>query len=91
MEIYPDLDYHFLITASLDERVKRKAMQYNENIDLKELKEHIMKRDELQEKSGFYKIYPNTIKVDVTECRTVLESTNKVCEYIKETKLITNI
>lgn len=87
MEIYPDLDYHIFITASLDERVKRKATQYD-NVDLDELKEHISKRDELQEKSGFYKMYPNTIKVDVTECRTVEESTNKVCEYIKEMKMI---
>ena len=90
MEIYPDLDYHFLITASLDERVKRKSMQYN-NVNLQELREHIMKRDELQEKSGFYKMYQNTIKVDVTECKTVEDSTNKVCEYIEETKLIANI
>lgn len=90
MEIYPDLDYHFLITASLDERVRRKAMQYND-VDLEELREHIIKRDELQEKSGFYKMYPNTIKVDVTECKTVEDSTNKVCEYIKETQTILNI
>ena len=27
MLIYPDLDYHFFITASLDERVKRKLKQ----------------------------------------------------------------
>lgn len=25
MEIYPNLDYHFMITASLDERIRRKA------------------------------------------------------------------
>lgn len=87
MEIYPDLDYHFLITASLDERVRRKSMQYN-SVNLKELREHIMKRDELQEKSGFYKMYQNTIKVDVTECKTVEDSTNKVCEYIKETQIL---
>lgn len=90
MEIYPDLDYHIFITASLDERVKRKATQYD-NVDLDELKEHISKRDELQEKSGFYKMYPNTIKVDVTECRTVEESTNKVCEYIKEAQILANL
>lgn len=87
MEIYPDLDYHFLITASLDERVRRKAMQYNGNVDLEELKNHIMQRDELQEKSGFYKMYDKTIKVDVTDCKTVEDSTIKVCEYIKEIKL----
>ena len=90
MEIYPDLDYHFLITASLEERVRRKAIQYN-NVDLEELREHIIKRDELQEKSGFYKMYSNTIKVDVTDCKTVEDSTNKVCDYINEAKLLTNI
>lgn len=84
IEIYPDLDYHFFITASLEERAKRKLKQYNNEVSLEELKEHIAKRDELQEKTGFYKIYPNTITVDVTECKTALESVNKVCEYIKE-------
>lgn len=88
MEIYPDLDYHFFITASLEERAKRKLNQYNGEVKLEELKEHIAKRDELQEKSGFYKIYSNTITVDVTECRNVLESTNEVCKYIKEIETI---
>ena len=83
MEIYPDLDYHFFVTASLDERVKRKAIQYNENVNLSKLREHIEKRDELQEKSGFYKIYPSTIKVDVTECKSVEESAEKLYKYIK--------
>ena len=88
MEIYPDLDYHFLITASLEERVKRKAMQYDNKVDLSELREHIIKRDELQEKSGFYKIYSKTIKVDITDCKTVKESTNKICEFIEEMKIL---
>ena len=84
MEIYPNLDYHFFITASLEERAKRKLNQYDRKVSLEELKEHIAKRDELQEKTGFYKKYPNTITVDVTKCRTALESTNEVCKYIKE-------
>lgn len=88
MEIYPNLDYHFFITASLEERAKRKLNQYNGEVSLEELKEHIAKRDELQEKTGFYKIYPNTIEVDVTECRTALESTNEVCKYIKEIEIM---
>lgn len=88
MEIYPDLDYHFFITASLEERAKRKLKQYNNEVSLEELKEHIAKRDELQEKTGFYKIYPNTITVDVTKCKTALDSTDKVCKYIKETATI---
>lgn len=87
MEIYPDLDYHFLITASLEERIKRKSNQYENKINLEELKEHIVKRDKLQENSGFYKQYPNSKIVDVTNCKNVKESTNKVCEYIKEIKI----
>lgn len=86
MKIYPNLDYHFLVTASLDERVKRKEIQYGSNVNLNRLKEHIIKRDELQEKSGFYKEYPNTIKVDVTECKNAYEATDKFCEYIEELK-----
>ena len=82
MQIYPELDYHFFITASLDERIARKSKQYG-NIDIEELKMHIMKRDKLQEEAGFYKISPNTITIDVTDCKTVEESTKKVLEYIK--------
>lgn len=88
MQIYPELDYHFLIVADLDERVKRKAIQYGENVNLDELRNHIETRDALQEKSGFYKIYNKTIKVDVTDCKTIEESTNKVCNYIKELKVL---
>lgn len=83
MKIYPDLDYHLFITATLNERVKRKCIQYNETKNQKEVKKNIVKRDRLQKMAGFYKIYPNTIKIDVTECKTVEESTNKVLEYIK--------
>lgn len=83
MQIYPELNYHFLIVASLEERIKRKNKQYKGSIDLEELKSHILKRDKLQEESGFYKEYNNTIKVDVTDCKSVEESTYKVLDYIK--------
>lgn len=83
MEIYPNIDYHFLITASLYERVRRKSKQYGESMTFEQLKNHIIERDKLQEESGFYKEYENSIKVDVTECKNVLESTEKVCKYIK--------
>lgn len=82
--IYPKLNYHFLITASLEERVKRKSIQYGENTNLEELEEHIKTRDELQEKAGFYNMGENTIKVDVTDCKSAKESTEKLCEYIEE-------
>ncbi len=82
MKIYPDLDYHFLITASLEERIRRKSIQYNGKINLEELRQNIIKRDELQEKSGFYQKYDKTIVVDVTDCKNVLESTKEVLKYI---------
>lgn len=84
MKIYPDLDYHFFITADLDERVNRKMHQYeNTAITKDELKKHIQTRDELQEKSGFYKRYENTIDVDVTDCKSAKDSAKKVLAFIK--------
>lgn len=78
MKIYPNLDYHFFITASLDERVNRKYNQYNGEVSKEELRTHISKRDELQEASGFYKKYDNTIVIDVTDCKNAYESTEKL-------------
>ncbi len=83
MKIYPNLDYHFLITASLEERIKRKCIQYNGTISEEEVKQNIIKRDELQEKSGFYKQYENTILLDVTNCKTPEEGANEVLKKIK--------
>lgn len=82
MKIYPDLDYHFFVTASLEERIHRKCIQYNGIVSKEEVKQNIIKRDELQEKAGYYKTYDNTIVVDVTECKDVAESANKVFKYI---------
>lgn len=83
MEIYPKLDYHLFITASLEERVKRKCIQYKEKNSKLSVKRNIKIRDKLQKIAGFYKIFPNTIQIDVTECKTVQESTDKVLENIK--------
>ena len=81
MTIYPKTDYHFFITASLEDRVKRKCMQYN-NADANEIRKNIEERDALQEKVGYYNIEENTIVIDVTDCDTVEEATNKVLENI---------
>ena len=83
MQIYPNIDYHLFITASLDERVKRKCIQYKDKEDIKAVRSNIKKRDFLQKLAGFYKIYPNTIKIDVTDCKSVEESTDKVLGYCK--------
>ena len=88
MSIYPELDYHFFITASLDERVRRKASQYGENTNLKELREHIMLRDDLQKKAGFYDLNEKTIEIDVTDCKSVKESTDKLLKYINKENIL---
>lgn len=84
MKIYPELDYHFFITASIEERVRRKSIQYkNDNLNLETIKNHILKRDKLQEDSGYYNTYKNTIIVDVTNCKTISDSTKEVLKFIK--------
>ncbi len=88
MRIYPNTDYHFFITASLDERIKRKCIQYKGEVKEEEVRKNILKRDELQEKAGFYKLHNETIQIDVTCCKTVEESTNKVLEKIKLPELL---
>ncbi len=83
MEIYPNTDYHLFITANLEERIKRKSIQYKGEVDKEEIRKNIVKRDELQEKAGFYKLHSKTILLDITNCKSVEESTNKVLEVIK--------
>ena len=85
VKMYPDVTYHFFIDASIEERINRKYMQYNKEIPKEQIKEMIEKRDKLQEKSGYYKIYPQTKIIDVTNCNNVEESTKLVLENMKET------
>ena len=81
MKIYPELDYHFFVTADIDTRMH----QYeNETITREELKKHIEERDMLQEQAGFYKRYSKTIDVDVTECKNAEESAMKILEKIAQ-------
>ena len=85
MKIYPELDYHFFVTADIDTRVDRKMHQYeDETITREELKKHIEERDMLQEQAGFYKRYSKTIDVDVTECENAEESAMKILEKIAQ-------
>lgn len=88
MKIYPDCNYHFFIVADLEERVKRKCSQYDNKETEKEIRENIIKRDELQEKAGFYEYSHITTEIDVTECSSVIESTKKVLEKIKLPELV---
>lgn len=83
IKIYPNLDYHFLVTASLEERVRRKCIQYKGKVTKEEVEQNIRKRDKLQEKSGFYQRYDKTIVIDVTDCKTVQESANVILREMK--------
>lgn len=82
MRIDPELDYHIFITASIEERAKRKRQQYQNSMSLEEIKAHIQKRDDLQIKAGFYDLFDRTIVVDVTNCTSAEESTNLVLQHI---------
>ena len=82
LTIYPDCDYHLFITADLEERVRRKASQYNDK-SLEEVRQNIVKRDELQKEVGYYDITDRTIVIDVTDCKTIEESADKVLETLK--------
>ena len=93
MKIYPELDYHFFITADLETRVERKAKQYEEyekidnnikHISKEELKKHIETRDKLQEEAGYYKRYDITQDIDVTDCKSAKESAMKVFERLNK-------
>jgi len=85
VKMYPDVTYHFFVDASLEERTNRKYMQYNKEIPKEQIKEMIQSRDELQEKSGYYTIYPQTKIIDVTNCKSAEESAHLVLENMKET------
>ena len=84
VKMYPDVTYHFFIDASIEERTNRKYMQYNKEIPKEQIKEMIQVRDALQEKSGYYKIYPQTKIIDVTNCKSAKESEKLVLENMKE-------
>ena len=84
VKMYPEFTYHFFIDASIEERVNRKYRQYNKEIEKEKIREMIEERDRLQEKSGYYKIYPKTQVIDVTNCKTPEESAEKVFQKIEK-------
>ena len=47
-----------------------------------QIKQNIITRDDLQEKAGYYKIYNNTIEIDVTDCKSAKESAKKILSKI---------
>ena len=88
MKIYPECDYHFFIVASLEERVRRKCIQYGNTEIEKEIKGNIEKRDELQKQAGFYEYSAITQEIDVTNCKSANESTDLVLQKIKLPEMV---
>ena len=80
VKIYPEMDLHIFITASLDERVKRRYNQLDKKYTIDEVRNTVIQRDILHEKSGFNEISSKTIKIDVTEDKSAKESAQKIYE-----------
>lgn len=88
VKMYPNVTQHFFIDASLEERTNRKYMQYNKEIPKEQIEEMIKSRDDLQEKSGYYRIYPQTKILDVTNCKSPKDEAQMVLQNIGE--VVTN-
>ena len=81
MKIYPDCDYHIFVTADLETRVARKSLQYK-NETKENVRDNIIQRDKLQKEAGYYDLSDITKVVDVSECKSVEESTDKVLDIL---------
>lgn len=88
LDIYPNMDCHVFVTATLEERIKRRYAQYNGKYTVEEITKMIESRDKLHEQSGFNKKGDKTITVDVTESKNAKEAAEKILKTAKEKGLI---
>jgi len=88
VEIYPEMDLHLFVTADIEERIKRRYNQYKGKYSIEEIKNIILKRDELHNKAGFNKKCNKTVTLDLTDCKNANESAKKALNVIKERFLI---
>lgn len=85
VKIYPKMDLHIFITASLEERVQRRYNQLKGEYTIDEVRNSIIQRDILHEKSGFNETFDKTVKVDVTGDSSAKESAKKIFDkYISK-------
>ncbi len=85
VKIYPEMDLHIFITASLEERVQRRYNQLKGEYTIDEVRNSIIQRDILHEKSGFNETFDKTVKVDVTGDSSAKESAKKIFDkYISK-------
>ena len=91
VEIYPEMDLHLFVTADIEERIKRRYNQYKGKYSIEEIKNIILKRDELHNKAGFNKKCNKTVTLDLTDCKNANESAKKALNVLKEHSLIGTI
>ena len=84
VDLYPDMDYHIYITASLKERVKRRYNEYKGKYTIEEIEKNIIKRDETHKLAGFNKKCDKTIEVDITDCKNAKESAEKILQKMEK-------
>ena len=85
VKIYPKMDLHIFITASLEERVQRRYNQLKGEYTIDEVRNSVIQRDILHEKSGFNETFDKTVKVDVTGDSSAKESAKKIFDkYISK-------
>lgn len=84
VKIYPDMTCHVYITASLEERVNRRYNQYKGQYSKEEIRDIIIKRDEIHQNAGYNAVCDRNVSFDVTEYKNAHESTvslvNKLIE-----------
>ena len=61
VKIYPEMDLHIFITASLEERVQRRYNQLKGEYTIDEVRNSVIQRDILHEKSGFNETFDKNI------------------------------
>ncbi len=86
--VFPDADLKIFMTASLEERARRRQLELKEkgiNVSLEEVMEELRKRDEADSKRKHspLKRAEDAVLLDTTNL-TIEEQVNKVIEMIKE-------
>lgn len=77
--VFPDAEYKFYLDASIDVQAQRRYNQGVSNLSLEEIKEAIIKRDELDKNKveGSLRIAPDATYIDTSDL-----TIEKVCEII---------
>ncbi|MBO8159547.1 (d)CMP kinase [Thermosyntropha sp.] len=86
--VLPDADYKFFITASVEERARRRKKELDDkgyDVDLQDLKENIIKRDkaDASREVGALKILDDSIVIDTT-CMRIEDVIEELLKIIGE-------